>query len=262
MKAAWLFFFAYGFAAAAGRGYIDLAPFGQIMTWPNDGPAKAVTLRPIPGGISNFGLQWDEERDVREIRIQYAGAAPDRARLEYWFKNWPYAPPKMPTIEDPLDDPWQGKWLPAQVVEHCTSLECVYTFQALSTDENPLAKNLPGVSYRRTLKVRFTFGGPVPAVKTIQAYSESKEKPVRVRVELGGRDRGEWSGNIGVFNGALRSARGWNFQAGDGVDSAGNWRLRRNGAGKGLILDLAASQPAPPGSHDITIVTVRMDQAA
>jgi hypothetical protein len=242
--------------AAADGDYIDLAPFAKLMTWPAEGPGRFFDGQNVKA--DNVGLQWDEERDVRDIHVQYDTAAQRGARVEYWFKNWPYPPPKMPTIEDPLDDPWQGKWLPARAIERCDSLECVYTFQPLTADENPFAKNLPGVDYRRTLKVRLVFGGPAPPVKAIRAYSESREKPVRVRIELGSRDRGDWSGAIDVFNGTLRSARGWNLQAGDTVAASGIWRLRRNGAPKGLLLDLAASQPAPPGSNDVTIVTFRV----
>src|SRR5690349_722846 len=57
-----------------------------------------------------YGLQWAEERDISEIRVRFrAGSPPQpRAALEYWFRNWPYPSPHMPTIEDPVDDPWQG----------------------------------------------------------------------------------------------------------------------------------------------------------
>lgn len=57
-----------------------------------------------------YGLQWAEERDIREIRVRSgAGTNMIRGELEYWFRNWPYPPPHMPTIEDPVDDPWQGQ---------------------------------------------------------------------------------------------------------------------------------------------------------
>ena len=32
--------------------------------------------------------------------------------------------------------------------------ECEFTFRPLAVSENPLAKNLPGVRYRRSLKLR------------------------------------------------------------------------------------------------------------
>lgn len=84
MKALWLLLLACPAASAANGGYVDLAPFGQIMTWPHGGSATAVTLPQIPGGRSNFGLQWDDERDIREIHIRYAAAAADHAHVEYW----------------------------------------------------------------------------------------------------------------------------------------------------------------------------------
>ena len=72
-----------------------------------------------------YGLQWAEERDIREVRVQFhAGASSQEAVLEYWFRNWPYEPPHMPPIEDPVDDPWNGKWLKAPIRSDCRAGEC------------------------------------------------------------------------------------------------------------------------------------------
>ena len=61
-----------------------------------------------------YGVQWAEERDIKEVRVRVrAGSDAPQAEVEYWFRNWPYPPPQMPTIEDPVDDPWQGSWLKA-----------------------------------------------------------------------------------------------------------------------------------------------------
>src|SRR5438309_11170676 len=62
-----------------------------------------------------YGLQWAEERDVEKLHIRFARPfAAEKLSIQYWFLNWPYGPPKMPTIEDPVDDPWQGQWLTAR----------------------------------------------------------------------------------------------------------------------------------------------------
>ncbi|MGI9070804.1 MAG: EamA family transporter [Bryobacteraceae bacterium] len=34
----------------------------------------------------------------------------------------------MPSVEDPMDDPWQGGWLKAATTESCESSECRYVF--------------------------------------------------------------------------------------------------------------------------------------
>src|SRR6185312_15847800 len=92
---------------------LDIAPSGQLTTWTDAGLRRLANVHAAVGA-SNLGEEWDEERDVREIRVRYNGTSAKGAAVEYWFKYWPYDPPKMPTIEDPMDDPWQGKWLKAE----------------------------------------------------------------------------------------------------------------------------------------------------
>jgi hypothetical protein len=236
------------FAGAQPAEFLDLAPFGRVIQDPASREVR---------------VEWDEERDIREMRVRYRTAAPAGVKIEYWFRNWPYSPPKMPTIEDPVDDPWQGKWLDAQISEECRAADCTYLFQPLINDENPLAGNLPGVRYRRTLKVRLVYANAAPAVSSVRVFSESKQKPLRVRVELGRGETSsaEWRGSVQVFNGHLRSVNPWRFSAGDAVDSSGGWRFRSSGAAKGLRLDLTASEPAPPGSNDLTVVTIKATAA-
>src|SRR5258708_20594762 len=108
----------------------------------------------------------------------------------------------MPTIEDPMDDPGQGKWLLAKGAEHCSAGECIYSMEPLAEAENPRAKNLPGVRYRRTLKIRLVFGTAVPAYKSLQVFSDSTEVPIRINVEFA-----ETNPTFRVFNGMLRSAK-------------------------------------------------------
>ncbi|HKW96258.1 MAG TPA: hypothetical protein VJN43_00925 [Bryobacteraceae bacterium] len=230
--------------------YLDLAPFGRTETAAH-GASREITIA------------WDEERDVREINARFAAAAPANATVEYWFRNWPYSPPRMPSIEDPVDDPWQGKWVTAQTTQQCHASECSYDFRPLAESENPLAKNLPGVRYRRTLKVRLTYSAGAGTPPALQVFSESKPKPLTVRVELGRGEKSaaEWNGAVEVFNGILRSTKPWGFQAGDAFESAAKWNLRTSSKPKGLMLELTASDPAPPGSNDVTIVTIKAQAA-
>src|SRR5436305_10528649 len=97
---------------ARAANYLDIAPFAQITTWHDAQPQRFTDIR-AASNVNNLGLEWDEERDIRELRVRYAGAAPNSATVEYWFNAWPWDPPTMPSIEDPMDDPWQGKWLKA-----------------------------------------------------------------------------------------------------------------------------------------------------
>ena len=218
---------------------LDIAPSGQLTSWNG---ADSQRLRSLPAApTSNVGIEWDEERDVREI---HAGLSAKGASVEYWFKNWPYEPPRMPSFEDPMDDPWQGRWVKAAVVENCDSSGCVYRFAPLAASENALAKNLPDVTYRRTLKVRLVYPAGAPQPGFLRVFSGSEEKSLKLRVEMGANDSAaDWSGTVSVYNGLLQSRDHWSFRTSGGKAEA-------------LALAIVAAKPDMPGSHDATVVTV------
>ncbi len=224
-------------AASIGQGAaavpLDLAPFAQLTSWRASQTRHFADERSI-GRTENIGLQWDEERDIREIRIQFEGAATQDAVVEYWFKNWPWDPPRMPSIEDPMDDPWQGEWLKAATTEHCEASECRYIFGPLTSQENPRADKLPGVRYRRTLKVKISWPGRASAVTKLQAFSDSEEQLVRMRLEMQGAAKLRPE-SVSVYNGYLQSAKP---------------------VGAALDLDVVAANSELPGSEDLTVVTV------
>lgn len=213
--------------------------------------------RPASEGHYVYGLQWAEERDIKEIRVRFkAGSAPEKATVGYWYHNWPFPRPEMPTIEDPRDDPWQGEWLRAVTKVACEGSECRYTFQPLKETENPHANNLPDVEYRRTLKVRLLFASN-PALDGVQVFTDSVLEPVKVRIELGAgeQDRYEWKGGLSVYNGQLKDVKLWEGSAGDTTDGT-HFRMVTDGNPKGLLVEVAVAKPSLPGSEDITIVTL------
>lgn len=216
---------------------LDIAPSGQLTTWTDAGLRRLANVHAAVGA-SNLGEEWDEERDVREIRVRYNGTSAKGAAVEYWFKYWPYDPPKMPTIEDPMDDPWQGKWLKAETTEICDGAECRYDFKPLAETENPRADKLPGVVYRRTLKARLIYAGGIPDIASLNVFTGTEQKPVNLRVEFSpGEITAHRTSTASVYNGILRSVKPWQVS-------------------KGLLLDLIAAKPNLPGSHDLTVVTI------
>jgi hypothetical protein len=189
-----------------------------------------------------YGLQWAEERDVEQIRARFREGsdtqAAGAARVEYWFQNWPYDPPRMPTIEDPVDDPWQGRWLTAASEVRCEGRDCRWTFRPLEERENPRARNLPGVRYRRAIKIRLLFpAGARPEFEPLQVFSETTVKPVTIRLLFGVDGAGAPTGQprFTAYNGRIREVQA----------IAG-----------GVLLDIDASDPHPPGSNDVTVVEV------
>src|SRR5579884_130808 len=198
--------------------------------------AQQLDVAPFAQKLPNATLQWDEERDIRELRVTFRGAAPLGASVEYWFGSWPWDPPQMPSIEDPMDDPWQGKWLRAATIEACRANECTYTFQPLAATENPRADKLPGVRYRRTLKVRLVCPAPV-SITRIRAFTGSRMSQAQIRVNTGARLR---AAEFSIYNGYVRSIKP---------------------LATGALMNVMESRPALPGSHDLTVVTVRAGPA-
>lgn len=204
-----------------------------------------------------YGLQWAEARDIREIAVHFRpGSVPEKATVEYWSHNWPDPPPKMPSIEDPEPDPWQGQWLKAASNVACANLECRYTFRPLEEPENPRANNLPGVDYRRTLKFRLIFESE-PAIDRVEVFTGSTQKTMQLRIELGAGESAhyEWKGNLKIYNGILNDVKVWNGSAEDSADVQ-KFRVITEGSKKGLYVDLATVDRSLPGSEDITIVTL------
>ena len=192
-----------------------------------------------------YGLQWAEERDVEQIRVRFRdGYDSSAVRVEYWFNNWPYDPPRMPTIEDPVDDPWQGKWLTAESKVQCEGRDCRWTFRPLVTRENPRAKNLPGVRYRRAIKIRLVFpAGARPEVEPVQVFSESTVKAVEIRLQFGVDSAGAPAAlpRFTAYNGRIREVKP---------------------VSGGALLAIDASDPHPPGSSDVTVVEAHNGEQA
>ncbi|MGI8959141.1 MAG: hypothetical protein ACR2IV_05140 [Bryobacteraceae bacterium] len=222
--------------AIRGETYLDLAPFAQLISWSGSQPHRFADLGSADKA-ENIGLEWDEERDVREVRVRFRGEAQKGAAVEYWFKNWPWEPPRMPSIEDPMDDPWQGEWLKAATTESCERSECRYVFEPLALKENARADRLPNVRYRRTLKVRISWPSGAPAIAQLQAFSDSEENPIRLRVHIAGNGGAMSPASFSVYNGYLRSAKP---------------------VARDMDLELVAAKPSLPGSEDLTVVTVHV----
>ena len=204
-----------------------------------------------------LGLQWAEERDIENVRMRFSTPLDGgNISLHYWFQNWPYPPPRMPTIEDPVDDPWQGRWITAASKVTCTGAECIISFLPLTTEENPRAINLPGLSYRRTLKIRLVSDRQLP-LEAIRVFSRSVQNTTRIRLELGAgtAERHIWEGKLAAYNGSVSRVEAWRTSPGDRISGA-SFHLRTGPESKGMIMEIQGADARPPGSHDVTIVTV------
>jgi hypothetical protein len=239
---------------------MNLAPFGQVSSWDDDhAPKRFQTFKfAMTEAHKTLGVEWREERDVQRIHLGFEEPPPKDLRIEYWFHTWPAPPPEMPTIEDQVDDPWQGKWLTAETEGGCQELACDFTFRPLAATENPLAKNLPGVRYRRTLKLRIASNAGLPNLPLFSVYSDAIEKPMSLRIALGPGDPKplRWTGSIKIANGRLVSTKPMGFVEGDVMQERDRWSFEGAESGKGLLLDMVAAGHTLPGTLDCTLVTV------
>ena len=247
--------------AATAAEPMNIAHFGQVTSWDDDhAPKRYQTFKWAMGEPhKTLGVEWREERDVQRIQLRFEDPPPEDLRIEYWFHTWPAPPPQMPNIEDQVDDPWQGQWLTAETEGGCHDLECDFTFRPLAGTENPLAKNLPGVRYRRTLKVRIVTDAILPNLPLFSVYSDAVEKPVTLRIALGRGDPKplRWTGSVKVDNGRLTAIKPMGFEPGDALQEHNRWSFAGAQAGKGLLLDIVATGHSLPGSLDCTLVSVR-----
>ncbi len=238
-----IFFIAVLASASLSAELLDLAPFArpccssdkytQQTTFDYHHPKGLVRAA---DGRGIYGLQWAEERDLFEVAVTFHKPYEARqAVLEYWFKNWPYSPPQMPNVEDPVDDPWQGEWLAARTAVTCQERTCRFTFAPLDEAENRRAKNLPGVRYRRALRFRVVFpAGELPQIETVRVFSESRVKRAELRIRFLGA--GKQPPVFEAYNGWIRSVK----------PAAG-----------GALLTVDAASPAPAGSNDVTVIRVQ-----
>jgi len=240
---------------------MNLAPFGQVSTWDDDHATKRYQTfkRALADAHRTLGVEWREERDVHRIRVRFAASAPKSIKVQYWFHTWPAPPPDMPNIEDQVDDPWQGEWLTAETEGGCHDFDCEFTFRPLATTENQLGKNLPGVRYRRTLKLRLAGDANLPPVIGFEVFSDAVEKPMSLRIALGHGDAKplRWTGSVEIDNGRLISTKPMGFGQGDALQAPNRWSFEGAQAGKGVLLDIIAAGHSLPGTLDCTLVTVR-----
>ena len=247
---------------------LNLIDSGSLASWPTANTPDAVrwqSLADLPADHACAGAIWHEERDVRKIVARFAGGADVKGvAVQYWFHTWPAAPPEMPTIEDPNDDPWQGRWITARVERTFKNGVHAFTFQPLDKSENDNAEHLPGVNYRRTLKMRLLLPPGSPKLESLEMNSETVLKPLTVRIEFGCGEKtpAAWSGRLEVFNGTLLSAKPWGFEPTDVFEPPFGWKNVDTARPKGVVVELLAAVPSPAGSNDMTVVTVRATAAA
>jgi hypothetical protein len=87
-----VFFCAAVSGAAAENGQpLDLAAFGRLMAWKDIDTPQTTELKSwgdLPADSKCVGVEWNEERDVSEIRARFAGGVElEGVTIQYWFNT-------------------------------------------------------------------------------------------------------------------------------------------------------------------------------
>ena len=155
-------------ADAAGESF-DAAPFAAAVS---EEPGKS------------YGVTWAEPRKVRRIEIEFdAGAAIPAAetlRVQYWHKAWDGGPDPIQAETGvaragwtPMDDWTNGQWKEADVRAQVDGQRWTCAF-APSGEKEFSDLGQPGVSYRKTLKVRVV-ALPEPSMRWAMTGRPSRE---------------------------------------------------------------------------------------
>ena len=207
---------------------LNVAHFGQVMHWDKDG--------------RDYGVIWEDARDIFRVVVEFAGEAPksDAVQLEYWQSQWPQQriPRDRPSGSGGsgwmnVGDWYQGKWQAADASVETKGSTLTYTFNPVNSKEFTGLKDF-AATYRSTMKLRLVSPGPLPAIKSLKAHTDSTLAGLEFEVEWVDATQ---EARVEIFNGTLLKA----------AETAGNVTRAK----------ILYARPVGFNSFDETIVTVR-----
>lgn len=239
--------------------------------WAPGDPVDLVLFGTRITGDGFIGVEWDNPRDIREVRVVFPHGErtiPAEAfKIEWWGSVWP---DNGTGGWMKLDDPWNGEWVRAEVSGEPASQPAsdmaawVFRFSPLTKKEWKRAlesnqypdKQAP--TFRRTLKLRVrNEAGAWPSDVMLAVLGGSRLASNDFRIEFRLPPSGELSGSINLVNGTmiglLHESRGtaildWN-----------KWTLRGEpNTPAAFVLRLEYAENKDPNSNDLTRVTVRI----
>jgi hypothetical protein len=188
------------------------------------------------------GLLWEDPREVHKVVVEFAGDPPaaETTRLEYWGSRWPEQ--HLPKDREPgggsvgwmeLGNWYNGGWREADAEVSREDNTLVFTFKPVNAKEFPKVKDYPA-TFRYTLKLRLKSNGAMPAIRRLQAFTDSQLE--RKSVRLAWQKAAPRPLQAGVFNGSL-------IDASNDSDSAS-------------VLEIDCVTNTDPNTFDRTLVTV------
>jgi hypothetical protein len=248
---------AEGPVAAAERAF-DAAPYAKAQ---------------LSDDRRDYTLRWDEPRRIREVAVEFAADAVPanaaEARVQYWRHDWNGLADPPVAETDPAAEGWQkvddwtnGRWKNADTQVRRDGSRLVFTFAPTGEKEFPRLGQ-PGVTFRKTLKIRLHSKAALPPIRSVKAITDSVIQPVTAQMLWEAptvkalRFDGEETVRFEVYNGAILDVQPL---PGSPVKVEGNTAVIPPGMCGGLKLRLAVVVNPSDDATDRTVITVRSDR--
>jgi hypothetical protein len=215
-------------------------------------------------GDNYIGLQWDNPRDIYELRISGIDRRiAESLRFEWWGSVWPN---NGTGGWMRLDDPWNGKWVQINAIPVLyKSGQFVFKFPPLSKEEWPQAlkpnqypdKKQP--VFRNTLKVRLVAEGKnVLSKARLSVFGNSRWREATFDIETRFSHDGTMAGSIELTNGVLVDLQSLPRPRSVQVDRTG-WKTQGTAGGSaGVRIKILYTDNEDLNSNGLTRVTVRL----
>ncbi|NIP25979.1 MAG: hypothetical protein GWN67_16685, partial [Phycisphaerae bacterium] len=215
-------------------------------------------------GDDYIGVQWDNRRDIYELRISGIDRrTAESLRFEWWGSVWPN---NGSGGWMKLDDPWNGKWVQVTAIrEFDKSGQFVFKFPPLSKDEWSQAlkpnqypdKKQP--VFRSTLKVRLIAGRKnVLSNARLSVFGDSRWRQGTFDIETRFPHDGTMAGSIELTNGVLVDLESLPKPRSVQVDGTGWKKQGVAGGSAGVRMEILYADNKDLNSNDMTLVTVRL----
>ena len=215
-------------------------------------------------GDNYIGLQWDNWRDIYELRISGIEKwAAESLKIEWWGSVWPN---NGTGGWMRLDDPWNGKWVQVSAIrEYSKSGQFVFKFPPLSKEEWPQTlkpnqypdKKQP--IFRSTLKVRLIAErNNVLNNARLSVFGNSRWRQGTFGIETRFTHDGTMAGSIELINGVLVDLESLPQPRSVEVDGTGWKKQGTAGGSAGVRIKVLYAENEDLNSNDLTRVTVRL----
>ncbi len=189
------------------------------------------TCTPLEKGGWQFGMEWDQPRDIRGVRLTFAENSPIPAdwHVEYWHYSWPNEQKDRRVGAHKgwllTDDAFHGRWLAAYGEQTTGAGGCEVIFDHMDVSEvlciqgdypdRMVLSDDYNAMFRRALKLRIVFEGEAaPRIQAVSLIGDATVCEAACMVYPNATGKGKAGGTVqaqSIWNGELVSGQGHIF---------------------------------------------------